>query len=63
MAHNATPTFPQPISQSVADELRDMASTLNRLRDDAQPAHSVALDYLIDRMVQNANTLERRVEA
>jgi hypothetical protein len=63
MAQNATPNFPHPLSQLVAEDLRDIASTLNRLRDDASPAHCVALDHLIDRMVQNANTIDRRVEA
>ncbi|UZP68735.1 hypothetical protein N1030_07125 [Desulfovibrio mangrovi] len=71
MAQNATPNLPRPVPppviqpaiQSVAEDLRDIAGTLNRLRDDALPAHSVALDHLIDRVVQNANTIERRVDS
>lgn len=63
MAHTATPNLPQPITQTIAEDLRDIASTLDRLRADATPANSVALDYLVDWVVQSANTLERRVQA
>jgi hypothetical protein len=64
---NAGANMPQSIAPNlpryIADDLRDIASTLDRLRTDASPAHSVALDYLLNRMVQHANTLERRVDA
>lgn len=69
MAQTITPTagpnllqsLPPNLPRYIADDLRDIAGTLDRLRTDASPATSVALDYLLNRVVQHANTLERRV--
>jgi hypothetical protein len=46
------------------DELRDAAATLQQIRKDTSTAESsLALDYIADKLIELANTVERRVAA
>ncbi len=46
------------------DELRDAAATLQQIRKDTSTTESsLALDYIADKLIQLANTVERRVTA
>ena len=46
------------------DELRDAAATLQQIRKDTSTTESsLALDYIADKLIQLANTVERRVAA
>ena len=44
-------------------ELREAAATLQQIRKQTSTAgHSIALDYIADKLVEFANTIERRVQ-
>lgn len=46
------------------DELRDAAATLQQIRKDTSTTESsLALDYIADKLIELANTVERRVTA
>lgn len=46
------------------DELRDAAAMLQQIRKDTSTTESsLALDYIADKLIELANTVERRVAA